>query len=110
MPTMKSQTTSDAVEILHRRYFEGQPERLAELEAARASAAIARTAYELRTKARLSQGELARRVGVSETVIADIEDDDFEGDALGLLQRIAGALNKTVEIRVVPRKAKRRAA
>ena len=110
MPTKKHKMTSDAVEILHRRYYEGHPERLAKLEAARASAAIARTAYGLRTKARLSQDELARRIGVGRNVIADLEDDDFEGDALGLLQRIAGALNKTVEIRVVPRKAKRRAA
>ena len=110
MPTKKRKMTCDAVEILHRRYFEGHPERLAELEAARASATIARIAYELRTKARLSQDELARRIGVPKTVIANLEDDDFEGDALGLLQRVAGALNKTVEIRVVPRKAKRRAA
>ena len=110
MPTKKRKMTSDAVEILHRRYFEGQPERLAELETARASAAIARTAYELRTKARLSQAELARRIGTTRNVIANLEDDDFEGDALGVLQRIAGALNKTVEIRVVPRKAKRHAA
>ena len=110
MATKKRKVTSDAVEILHRRYYEGHPKRLAELEAARASAAIARTVYELRTKARLSQDELAGRIGVTKAVIADLEDDDFEGDALGLLQRIAGALNKTVEIRVVPRKAKRRAA
>lgn len=110
MPTRKRKATSDAVEILHRRYYEGHPERLAELEEARASAAIARTAYELRTKARLSQHDLARRVGVATTVISQIEDDDFDGDALALLQRIASALNKRVEIRVVPRKTKRRAA
>jgi DNA-binding XRE family transcriptional regulator len=110
MPIKKRNMTSDAVQILHRRYYEGHPERLAELEAARASAAIARTVYELRTKARLSQDAMAQRIGVARTVIADLEDDDFEGDALGLLQRIAGALNKTVEIHVVPRKAKRRAA
>ncbi len=103
MPTKRTMT-SDAVGILQRRYYEGRPERLAELEAARASAAIARMAYELRTKARLSQAELARRIGVGRRVIADLEDDDFAGDALGLLQRVAGALNKTVEIRVVPRK------
>lgn len=110
MPTKKRKATNDAVEILDRRYFAGQPERLAELETARASAAIARTAYELRTKARLSQDALARRIGVTTSAIANLEDDDLEGDALGLLQRIAAALNKTVEIRVVPRKAKRHAA
>ena len=110
MPSRKRKTTNDAVEIVHRRYYEGHPERLAELETARGSATIARTVYELRTKARLSQAELARRIGVAKSVICDLEDDDFEGDALGLLQRIAGALNKTVEIRVVPRKSKRRAA
>jgi transcriptional regulator with XRE-family HTH domain len=75
-----------------------------------ASAAIARAAYELRTKARLSQDALARRIGVATGAIANLEDDDFEGDARGLLQRIATALNKTVEIRVVPRKVKRHAA
>ncbi len=103
MPTAKRKTTSDAVEILHRRFYEGRPERLAELEEARA-------AYKLRTKAKLSQRELARRVGLAPAMIAQLEDDDFEGDMLALLQRIAAALNKTVEIRVVPRKVKRQAA
>jgi DNA-binding XRE family transcriptional regulator len=110
MPTKKPKITSDAIEILHQRYFAGQPQRLAELEEARASAAIARTAYGLRTKARLSQEAMAQRIGVAKNAIANLEDDDFEGDALGLLQRIAAALNKSVEIRIVPRKPKRRAA
>jgi DNA-binding XRE family transcriptional regulator len=110
MPAAKRKMTSDAIEILDRRYYEGHPERLAQLEQARASAAVARAAYELRTKARLTQRVLARRVGVTPELIAQLEDDDFEGDMLALLQRIAAALNKSVEIRVVPRKTKRRAA
>jgi DNA-binding XRE family transcriptional regulator len=110
MPTRIKKTTSDAVEILHRRYYEGRPDRIAALEEARTSAALARTVYDLRTKARLSQDEFAKRVGVPPAVIAQIEDDDFEGDSLALLQRIAAALNKTVEIRVVARKTRRRAA
>ncbi len=74
-------------------------------------AAVARAAYEhLRTKAKLSRRQLARRVGVAPTMIAQLEDDNFEGDMLALLQRIAAALNKTVEIRVVSRKVKRQAA
>ncbi|MGD0945940.1 MAG: hypothetical protein ABSA52_00800 [Candidatus Binatia bacterium] len=52
----------------------------------------------------------AQRIGVARAVISDFEDDDFEGDALGLLQWIAGALDKTVEICVMPRKTKRHAA
>lgn len=110
MVRRKKNVITDAVEILHRRYYEGRPERLAELEEARATAAIARAVHGLRTKAKLSQEGLGQRVGVAPAVIARIEDDDYAGDSLALLQRIAAALNKTVEIRVVPRKTRRRAA
>ncbi len=40
--------TSDAVEILHRRYYEGKPKRMAALEEARAEDELARKIYELR--------------------------------------------------------------
>ena len=51
----------NAVEILHRRYYEGNPERLAELE-----------------------------------------DADYEGHSLSMLNRIAAAVGKRVEIMFVP--------
>ena len=38
----KRRPTSDAVDILHRRYFEGKPQRLAELADERANAQVAR--------------------------------------------------------------------
>ncbi len=53
--TPKRQPTTDAVEILHRRYFEGKPEMLAMLEEARVEDEIARKIYALRTKAGLTQ-------------------------------------------------------
>ena len=37
----KRKATSDALEIIHRRYYEGRPERLAALEEARANDLIA---------------------------------------------------------------------
>jgi len=40
--TKESGTTTDAVGIIHRRYFEGKPERLKILEEARADDEIAR--------------------------------------------------------------------
>jgi ribosome-binding protein aMBF1 (putative translation factor) len=98
----KRNRTSDAAEILHRRYFRGNPERLAELEEERANAQVARKLYALRTDAGFSQRELAKRVGTTASVICRLEDADYEGHSLGMLRRIATALEKRVEIRFVP--------
>ncbi len=106
----KPKLTTDAVEILHRHYFEGKPERLAALEEERANAEIARRIYELRIKAELTQQQLARLVGTSTSVICRLEDADYEGHSLSMLRRIALALNKDDEIRFVPIKGKRRIA
>ena len=50
--TLKS--TSDAVEILRRRVYEGKPARLKNLEEARSNEEIARKIHELRAAAALS--------------------------------------------------------
>ena len=105
----KKKNTSAALKYLHRRFYAGRPARLAELEEARASAEVARKVYELRTKAKLTQKELAARVGTTPSVISRLEDDDYEGHSLAMLRRIAAALNKRVEIRFVPLKSKRAA-
>jgi transcriptional regulator with XRE-family HTH domain len=86
-----------------------KPARLAELEEARASAEVARKVYALRTRAKLTQKELAARVGTTPSVISRLEDDDYDGHSLAMLRRIAAALNKRVEIRFVPLKGKRAA-
>ena len=46
--TDKRKATSDAVEILRRRYYEGKPRRIAELEEQRAEDEIARKLFALR--------------------------------------------------------------
>ena len=51
----KHKPTEDAVEILHRRLVNDDPEKLAELEKIRADNDIARKIYDLRTNAGLSQ-------------------------------------------------------
>jgi ribosome-binding protein aMBF1 (putative translation factor) len=102
--TTKRKTTTDAIEIIHRRYYEGKPDRLRELEEARVEDEVARKIYALRTKAGLSQRELAKRVGTSASAICRLEDADYEGHSLAMLKRIAEALNKRVEIRFVSRK------
>lgn len=102
----KRKLTKDAVEILHRRYFEGKPEMLAMLEEERANAEVARKIYGLRTQAGLTQHQLARLVGTTASVICRLEDADYEGHSLSMLRRIAAALDKRVEIRFIPTKRK----
>lgn len=105
----RKKNSSPALQYVHRRFFAGQPERLAELEEARASADVARKVYALRTGAKLTQKELAARVGTTPSVISRLEDDDYAGHSLAMLRRVAAALNKRVEIRFVPLKGKRAA-
>ena len=100
---MKKKSTSDAVEILHRRYYKGKPERIAQLEEARAEDELARKIYDLRKQAGLTQARLAKMIGTSESVISRLEDSDYTGHSLTMLKRIAEAVNKRVEIRFVPR-------
>ena len=92
----------NGIAILHRRYYEGKPERLAALEEMRAADDVARRIVELRTSAGLSQRELARLVGTTASVICRLEDADFEGHSFGMLRRIGTALKHRIEIRFVP--------
>ncbi len=100
--TPKRKSINDAVEILHRRYYAGQPDRLAALEAERANADVARQIFKLRTKAGLTQQQVAKLIGTSPSVISRLEDADYEGHSLSMLRRIAAALQARVQIRFVP--------
>jgi DNA-binding XRE family transcriptional regulator len=105
MPAKKEKTwqpASDAVELLHRRVYEGKPARLKHLEEARANEEIARKIRELRAAAALTQTQLAKLIGSTASVICRLEDADYGGHSLAMLRRIAGALNQRVEIRFVP--------
>jgi DNA-binding XRE family transcriptional regulator len=100
---------SKAAQFLYHRYIAGDPKREAEFEEEAINAEIARKIYELRTKAGLTQQELAKRVGTSKSAICRLEDADYEGHSLSMLKRIAEALDKRVEIRFVPAKRLRTA-
>jgi len=84
---------NDAVKILHNRYIKNDPARQASLERERVNAQVARTIYELRKDAGLSQRELAELVETTQSVISRLEDADYDGHSLTMLQRIAKALS-----------------
>lgn len=102
MTKPKNQSSpSSASDILHRRYVEGKPGMEALLNEERTNAAIARKIYDLRTKAGLSQRDLAQKVGTTASVICRLEGADYEGHSLNMLQRIAAALDYQIEVRFV---------
>ena len=101
----KKTTTPKAVKILHNRYIKDDPKRLESLKEEREKAYIAGQIYDLRTQAGLSQAQLAKLVGTTQSVISRLEDADYSGHSFNMLRRIASALHCRVEVRLVPEKA-----
>jgi ribosome-binding protein aMBF1 (putative translation factor) len=95
--------TSNAVQILRQRYVGEDAQRKASLEQERVNAEVARTIFELREQAGLSQTELANRVGTTQSVISRLEDCDYDGHSLSMLSRIAKALNQQVQVVIQPK-------
>jgi ribosome-binding protein aMBF1 (putative translation factor) len=78
------------------------PEMVDLVEQEEANLDIARKIFQLRSKAKLSQAELAKRIGTTQSVISRLEDADYDGHSLVMLRRIAAALEKRLEIRFLP--------
>jgi ribosome-binding protein aMBF1 (putative translation factor) len=102
MAIKKRKFKSPTLQWTYDRYIGNDPKQIEEYEQEVLNAEIARKVYDLRTKAGLSQRELARRVGTSASAICRLEDADYEGHSLFMLKRIAEALDKRVEIRFLP--------
>ena len=90
--------SSDAVEILRRRYVGDDVRRAAEVERERTNAEVARLIYDQRIAAGLTQKELAKVARTTQSVISRLEDADYEGHSLTMLQRIASALGQRITI------------
>ncbi|HLX61930.1 MAG TPA: helix-turn-helix transcriptional regulator [Planctomycetota bacterium] len=59
---------------------------------------VARMIYQARTEAGLTQAELAKKLNTKQPVIARLEDADYEGHSLTMLQRIADVLGKKIKL------------
>ncbi|HVT28013.1 MAG TPA: XRE family transcriptional regulator [Lacipirellulaceae bacterium] len=68
---------------------------------------VAQALYDARTAARLTQSQVAKRAKTTQQVISQLEDADYQGHSLSMLRRIAAALNRRVEIRLVPIRKKK---
>lgn len=100
----KKKRTSDAIEILKKerekdrelqRYYEEEKEKYQ----------IALAIRDLRERLGLTQIQLAKRIGTSQSTIARLEDTDYEGYSMPTLQRIADALECRLVVRFEPEAA-----
>ena len=95
--------TRDGVAILRDRCIGDDPERLAQLRDEKVSADVAQLIYDARTSAGLSQKELARLIDTTQSVISRLEDSDYGGRSLTMLDRIARALGKKLTVAMTDR-------
>jgi ribosome-binding protein aMBF1 (putative translation factor) len=102
--------TANGIEILRNRYLTRDPEMARLVAEQRANMQVAQTIYDLRTKAGMSQRQLARLVDSTASVICRLEDADYEGHSLSMLCRIAAVLDARVEIRFLPARKQKRSA
>ena len=93
--------TKDHLDQLIEAFVGGNPKRQAMLDQETISLESAQLVYQLRTKAGLTQRQLARKVGTTASVICRMEQADYDG-SLAMLRRITGALNQRLELRAVP--------
>jgi ribosome-binding protein aMBF1 (putative translation factor) len=93
--------TNDALQII-KSLNRDDPELEELVREASLNAVVAQLIYDARVNAGLTQRQLADRIGTKQSVIARLEDADYEGHSLSMLQRIARALNQQVEIKLLP--------
>ena len=58
---------------------------------------------EAREAAGISQAELARRIGTTQSVVSRIESEDYKGLSVSSLLKIAAALHRRVSLSLVSR-------
>ncbi len=100
--------TRNAVKILEN-YFAKDPKLQRMYEEECLNLLIGNMIYDAREEAGLSQTQLAKLVGTQQSVISRLEDADYEGHSLSMLQRIAKALGKTLILGFQDKKKKRAA-
>jgi ribosome-binding protein aMBF1 (putative translation factor) len=94
--------TNDGLKII-RRAIADDPELQEMVKEASVNAQVSMIIYDVRKQAGLTQQQLADLIGTTQSVIARLEDADYEGHSLSMLARIAAALDRKLEIKMLPK-------
>ena len=98
---MKRKFKSPGVQELYDDLIGDSPAAQEEFEEGLVNVEAAQLIYDMRTKAGLTQRELARKVGTSASAINRLESADYEGHTIAMVRRIATALSRRLELRAV---------
>ena len=93
--------TKDAMKIMDHMIGDDQGLR-SMIREAKTNADVAQMIYDARTAAGLSQEALADLIDSNQQTISQLEDADYEGHSLSMLQRIAEALKQELVVQFVP--------
>jgi ribosome-binding protein aMBF1 (putative translation factor) len=103
MKKTKPNLTCDGIAILEHRYLKNNPVRQKRVAKYMKQLEIGQQIYDLRQAAGLTQAQLAKIVGTTHSVISRLEDADYNGHSLKMLQRIATCLGKNLTVRIEDR-------
>ena len=98
---MKTKTTNDAVEILQRR-LDQDPELASYVEEERRRLNLADKIRKARMEAGLSQAEVAKRIGTTQSAVARLENGNYERLSLSTLLKVTRALNRRMSLEIEP--------
>lgn len=100
-PARSKRRTSDGAAILNRLDGDDAPMK-AMIAKEEVNLQLAAMICEARREAELTQAQLAKLVGTTQSVISRLEDADYDGHSLAMLQRIGDALNRRLVIEYRP--------
>jgi len=103
----KNRKTTDAWQMLEHRLGDDQ-ELWNMVDEERLNLQIAQAIYQARTKAGVTQKQLAEKAGTAQPNIARLEDADYQGHSLPMLRRVARALGLRLELRFARRSGRGR--
>jgi ribosome-binding protein aMBF1 (putative translation factor) len=105
----KKRAKANAVEIAVQMLGDA-PDLRAQIEEDKLNLRVAQMIYDARQKAGLTQKQLAELIGTKQQVVARLEDADYEGHSLSMLQRIASALGRRLDLSMTPIRRRRKPA
>jgi DNA-binding XRE family transcriptional regulator len=101
MKKRKIEKTCDGMEILEQRFLRNDKELRKMVDEEFQKLQIGQQIYDLRKAAKLTQDELANRIGTTGSVISRLESANYDGHSLKMLEKIAVVLGKKIDVKIV---------